>query len=194
MPYLGTQEDLILPYFPPAASWHRGEVSLDMHWTLPITLLNPHGLEIQRKQRSVCSPRQDEQKMHSMCIAAPHTCHRQARQHPPASTAVSYIFPCPSTISSFPAWAVGVWCHFKLHNAILAHQGQGTVSLHQQLRQVCQGYRIRGAQDCICCCNPCSPKDLSISVRHFTEQSPLECVCTSKKNILDITKVCLEMA
>lgn len=192
MPNLETQEDLILPYFPPAPSCDHVEVSLDMHWTLQIILLNPHRLEIQRKKSSVWPPRQDEQEMHGTGTAAPHTCHRWARQHPPASTVVSYIFPCPSTISSFPTWAVGVWCHFKLYNVILAHQNHGTVSLPQQLRQICQGYRIWEAEDYTCCCNPCSHKDLNISVQHFTEESALKWAYTSEKNILYVTKVCLK--
>lgn len=94
--------------------------SLDMHWTLQITLLNPRGLEIQNKQSwegRVWPHRQDEQEMHCMGTAALHICPRWARQHPPASTAVSYIFMYPSVLLSFPAWSVRVWCHFKLHHS-----------------------------------------------------------------------------
>lgn len=70
-----TQEGLILPYFPPAISWHHVEASLDIHWSLQITLPNPHGLEIQGKQSregNVWPQRQDEREIHCTGTTAPH--------------------------------------------------------------------------------------------------------------------------
>lgn len=161
-----TQENLILPCFPPATSQHHVESSLDMHWALQITLLSPHGLEIQSKQcreGSVWPHRQDEQEIHCTDTTAPHTLLQHSCLLHLSHILLQYLPSQPDQ------WEFGVILSCTV---LFWHIREQSPCLSSWDRFV----RVTG------------------SVRHFTEQSAFECAYSSEKNILYITKVCLETA